>query len=108
MCHIKICVNQSLDEMKRNTGFFRSLKNRDIFIDRQLIDSVDIVKVGGLLYSHCKLTNVLEAVNDLNHRINEGYGEDEQDHNVVSHVGAVQSGQLTVVLRIFSSIPADS
>ena len=31
MCHIKICVKQSLDEMKRNPGFFRSLKKQRYF-----------------------------------------------------------------------------
>ena len=43
--HIKLVVQESLWEMKRNQGFFRTLKSKEIFIDRQYLDSVDIVKV---------------------------------------------------------------
>jgi len=100
--HIKLVVQETLWEMKRNQSFFRSLKNKEIFIDRQYLDTVDIVKVGGLLYSHCKYTNIIGAINELNERINENFGADVVYLQLVPHSLFVGNGRSKIQTRLLA------
>ena len=78
------------------------LKSKYIFIDRQYLYSVDIVKVGGFLYSHCKHTNIIGAINELNERINENTPEDAVYLQLVPHSLFVGNGRMRIQTRLLA------
>ena len=62
---------ESLYAMKRNGRFFRELLEKSLFLDRQWIDTVFPVRFAGLLYSHSKYTDTIQAMHHINKGINE-------------------------------------
>ena len=83
--HVKVEMSESLYKMKRNGSFFRELKERSMFLDRQWINTVFPVRFAGLLYSHYKYTDVIQAMYHINSGIDENQ-EKEIQVQVVPHI----------------------
>ena len=69
--HIKVDMKITLLELKRKADFFRTLRQNSVFLEQQLINSVDPTRVGGLLYSHPKFTDGIQAMYHINKGLNE-------------------------------------
>ena len=70
--HIKVDMKSTLLELKRKADFFCTLRQNSVFLEQQLINSVDPIRVGGLLYSHPKFTDGIQAMYHINKGLNEG------------------------------------
>ena len=58
--------------IKKEGRFFRTLRQNSVFLEQQLINSVDPIRVGVLLYSHLKCTDGIQAMYHINKGLNKG------------------------------------
>ena len=65
----------SLYEMKRDSQFFRALRSASLYMERQWIEELDTARVAGLLYSHPKYTDCIEAMKCINEGIDDFSGK---------------------------------